>query len=895
MNKFVCLLAVGLTLALQCQVDAKRHLSYSFIEKCVNKAKNNVDGAYTYSRQVSLDRVRRNAASPADILRLLKQPNGPSREAVRAADYMANTLHVIDHYLSKRHKRSINATDLISEGDLNVIARLTGCAAQVRNIHCQDLPNLNNYRTANSVCNNIKNPRWGASNIPFLRWLPAEYEDRISSPKGWTRDLKVNNYLLPLVRQVSNNILSYKSEVINDPLYTHLVTIFGQWTDHDLTFTPHSPSIMSFNDGIDCEKTCGNTEPCFPIEFPSNDSRIRSHSEKCMPFSRSAPACGSGKTGYIFGSSTVRQQMNTLTAFIDVGQVYGSDDVKARNLRNLTNEQGLLKVNRDHKDNGRDLLPFTTMAANMCATRQRMTSDNSAEEVLCFFAGDDRSNENIGLASLHTLMMREHNRLARALAQLNPTWNGERLYQEARKIMGGYMQVITYRDYLLHIVGPEAISKKLSTYPGYDEKIDPSIANVFATAAYRFAHLMVQPFIFRLDENYQDHPKYPTQLIHRTMFAPWRIVFEGGLDPILRGLIGRPAKLNTQDRMLTDELRDRLFNFSVALALDLGSLNLQRGRDHGLPGYNRWREFCGLSQPRNLNELAQVLNNTVLAKNLLDLYGTPSNIDPWLAGVAEPFVRGGRVGPLFACLISTQFQKIREGDRFWWENKGVFTEAQRLALRDTSLARIICDNTGITEVPEKPFQYRPRGSGYTRCNAIPAFDLSPWKEGAEGPEKPQPPTGASGQAGPPGPPGPRGLPGPPGPPGPSGAAEHVAFSVRLGNNYPNPGSPIAFHDVIYNGQNSYDPKTGFFTCEHPGVYEFEFHCTIYNSEGSLDLIRNGALVLHSFTTRQSGYITASGSTFIKLAKGDRVWLVANSGGNGLTSDSFLSGHLLFTD
>ncbi|XP_035999616.1 eosinophil peroxidase [Fundulus heteroclitus] len=891
MNQFLGLLAVGLTLFLQCQV-AEPRLSKRFIEKYVSEAKANVDAAYTYSRRVSIDRVKRNAASPADVLRLLKQPSGLSREAVRAADYMDYSLYLIKSSLSKRHRRSINATDLISAGDLEVIARLTGCSAQLRNISCESIPNLDQFRTASSVCNNIKNFRWGASNIPFLRWLPAEYEDELSTPKGWTHDQRVNNHLLPFVREVSNRILSTaNSDVDSDPLYTHLVTIFGQWTDHDLTFTPHSPSIRSFNDGIDCEKTCSNTEPCFPIEFPKNDPRFEDHAEECMPFSRSAPACGSGNTGYIFGSPTVRQQLNTLTAFIDVGQVYGSDDSKARLLRDFSTDEGLLRVNEEYKDSGRDLLPFTTMGANMCATRGRMTKNSSAEEVLCFFAGDDRSNENIGLASLHTLMMREHNRLARALAQLNPQWNGERLYQEARKIMGGYLQVITYRDWLLHIVGPDAISKQLSTYPGYDENIDPSISNVFATAAFRFAHLMVQPFIFRLDENYEDHPDYPTQLLHRTMFAPWRVVFEGGLDPIVRGLIGRQAKLNTQDHMMTEELRDRLFKFSVELALDLGSLNLQRGRDHGLPGYNKWREFCGLSQPRTLNELAKVLNNTDLAQRLLDLYGTPDNIDPWLGGVAEPFVRGGRVGPLFACLIATQFQKIREGDRFWWENDGVFTEAQKASLRDTSLARIICDNTGITEVPEKPFQYRPRGSGYTQCDDIPAFDLSPWKEG--GPGEPKAPT--EGQRGPPGPAGPRGLPGPPGPPGPPGTAEKVAFSVRLGNNYPKPGTPIPFHDVIYNGQDSYDIKTGFFTCEHPGVYEFEFHCTIYENAGSVDLLRNGELILHSFTTRQSGYITASGSTFIKLEKGDRVWLVANRGGNGLTSDSYFSGHLLFTE
>lgn len=80
-------------------------------------------------------------------------------------------------------------------------------------------------------------------------------------------------------------------------------------------------------------------------------------------------------------------------------------------------------------------------------------------------------------------------------------------------------------------------------------------------------------------------------------------------------------------------------------------------------GYNAWRKFCGLSQPRNQAELGQVLNNNDLARRLLQLYGTPDNIDVWMGGVAEPFARGGRVGPLFACLIASQFRKIRQGDR----------------------------------------------------------------------------------------------------------------------------------------------------------------------------------------------------------------------------------------
>lgn len=71
------------------------------------------------------------------------------------------------------------------------------------------------------------------------------------------------------------------------------------------------------------------------------------------------------------------------------------------------------------------------------------------------------------------------------------------------------------------------MAKTLSTYPGYDENVDSGIANIFSTAAFRFAHGMVQPFIFRLNESYQDHPIYPTQLIHKCMFTPWRVIFEG--------------------------------------------------------------------------------------------------------------------------------------------------------------------------------------------------------------------------------------------------------------------------------------------------------------------------------------------------------------------------------
>lgn len=91
------------------------------------------------------------------------------------------------------------------------------------------------------------------------------------------------------------------------------------------------------------------------------------------------------------------------------------------------------------------------------------------------------------------------------------------------------MQNIVFKDYLPHIVGTDAMNKQLGKYPGYNPNIDPTISNVFATAAYRFAHATIQPVIFRLDENFQENRQFPTVPLYEAFFTPWRIIFEGEL------------------------------------------------------------------------------------------------------------------------------------------------------------------------------------------------------------------------------------------------------------------------------------------------------------------------------------------------------------------------------
>uniref|UniRef100_A0A8C5XEQ0 Myeloperoxidase n=2 Tax=Microcebus murinus TaxID=30608 RepID=A0A8C5XEQ0_MICMU len=681
---------------------------------CMEEAKRLVDKAYKERRESIRQRLRSGSASPMELLSYFKQPVAATRTAVRAADYLHVALGLLEGKLRSRWRAPFNVTDVLTPTQLTLLAKASGCAYQDLGVKC---PEKDKYRTITGHCNNRRSHTLGASNRAFVRWLPAEYEDGFSLPFGWTAGVKRNGFAVPLARAVSNAIVRFPTEQLTPDQERSLMFMqWGQLIDHDLDFTPEPAARASFLTGLNCETSCLQQPPCFPLKIPPNDPRIKNQQD-CIPFFRSCPAC----TG---SNITIRNQINALTSFLDASMVYGSEDPLGQKLRNNSNQLGLLKVNTRFRDNGRALLPFDNLHDDPCLLTNR------SARIPCFLAGDTRSSEMPELTSMHTLFLREHNRLAAQLKRLNPRWSGERLYQEARKIVGAMVQIITYRDYLPLVLGPAAMRKYLPRYRGYNDSVDPRISNVF-TNAFRYGHTLIQPFMFRLDSRYRPVAQNPRVPLSRVFFASWRVVLEGGIDPILRGLMATPAKLNRQNQIVVDEIRERLFEQVMRIGLDLPALNMQRSRDHGLPGYNAWRRFCGLPQPKSVGELGSVLKNLDLARKLMAQYGTPDNIDIWMGGVAEPLENKGRVGPLLACLIGTQFRKLRDGDRFWWENKGVFSTQQQKALGKISLPRIICDNTGITTVSKNNiFMSNSFPRDFVNCSTLPALDLAAWREKA---------------------------------------------------------------------------------------------------------------------------------------------------------------------
>lgn len=208
-----------------------------------------------------------------------------------------------------------------------------------------------------------------------------------------------------------------------------------------------------------------------------------------------------------------REQVNQITSYLDLSQVYGSSPQLSLDLRDLTESSGRLRMSLI---DGKEYLPqnHRKLWPNDCQ------QDPSRSNFECFLAGDLRSNEQLALTVLHTLFLREHNRIANELKKLNNHWSGNRIYQETRNILIAKTQHIVFDHWLRYVLGPEEY-KRFDDYAGYNASEDSTVSNVFATAAFRFGHTIIQPFLSRLNESYEPHSKLTPKLnLFEVFFSP---------------------------------------------------------------------------------------------------------------------------------------------------------------------------------------------------------------------------------------------------------------------------------------------------------------------------------------------------------------------------------------
>lgn len=155
------------------------------------------------------------------------------------------------------------------------------------------------------------------------------------------------------------------------------------------------------------------------------------------------------------------------------------------------------------------------------------------------------------------------------------------------------------------------------------------------------------------------------------------------------------------DTYVIDDVRNFLFGTPGNGGLDLVSLNIQRGRDHGLPTYNQARIELGLTPAATWSEIT---SDTTIQERLAQAYDSNIEmIDVWVGGLAEDHMPGALVGPLFYTILKDQFERFRDGDSFFYKN--IYSEHEIKKLEKTTLADIIRRNTSIDEeIQDNVFQ-----------------------------------------------------------------------------------------------------------------------------------------------------------------------------------------------
>jgi peroxidase len=571
-------------------------------------------------------------------------------------------------------------------------------------------------RSLDGSGNNVRNPTWGQTNTQYGRVAPANYADGIARPVSG-----------PPTRLVSNRIFNDSAQnLFSENGETQWGFVWGQFLDHTFGLRQEAGGEAA-NIGFNRND---------PLEEFRNDFGS-------ISFIRTPAAPGTG-------TRSVRQQINTVSSYIDAFAVYGPTAQRLEWLREgpvdgriSNNGPKLLLVNgylprRDTRGNAATA-PTVAVDGRLLATPEKAR-----------VAGDVRANENIALTATHTLFAREHNRIVSLLPR---TLDDETKFQIARAVVAAEQQYVTYNEFL------PSLGLTLSPYRGYDPGVNATLSNEFAVVGYR-AHSMIHGEL----ESTNEVANYSARDLDAIRAQGVEVIVEGaevefvvplnvaffnpnlleqiGLGPVLAG-IGAESEYKN-DEQIDNQLRSVLFQVPVTGnpecldgptlpecfhgVVDLAAIDIERGRDHGMPLYNDLRRAYGLApktsftaitgestdrfpfdpqiNPRDpindpdILDFVRLLDingavidpadeeavegaavvgirRTTTAARLRAIYGDVSKLDAFVGMSAEQHVRGTEFGELQRAIWRKQFEALRDGDRFFYLNDPLLTTIER--------------------------------------------------------------------------------------------------------------------------------------------------------------------------------------------------------------------------
>tara|TARA_Y100000590_G_scaffold467922_1_gene648595 strand:- start:87 stop:1808 length:1722 start_codon:yes stop_codon:yes gene_type:complete len=506
--------------------------------------------------------------------------------------------------------------------------------------------------------NNKENLEWGEANLTLRRLVNQAYSDGIS---------ELSNSESPNPRVISNIVCDQQpgSNIIDERDLSDMNWVWGQFISHDIDFTP----TAVFDTRLQ------NLER-IQIIAPNNDPYYR-EGQTMMSVFRSLYDVRTG-----ISNENNREQINTVTPWLDGSVIYGTSEQRANELR--TFEGGKL-ITTEH-ENG-DLL--------------RLAPVNSIEEQrvrgLAFFSGDTRANENIALTAINTLFVREHNRIAEEIINDNPELSDEEIFQMARKINTAIIQSITYNEFI------PSLGIELEPYVGYDKSVNPQISHLFSVVAFRIGHSQIgEQFILVNETNVKQ-----TIPMQEGFFNP-SIIQKHGIDSIIKGII--VTNQQATDIYYHDSIRNFLFGEPQRGGLDLCVLDIIRARDHGIPDYNSIRKEIGLIP---VKEFEEINSDQEIIRRLNQAYRGVDELDPIIGVLSEEHVEGSTLGETGYYIIKEQFERTRNGDRLFYLNDPDLKDIVE-DIDNTRLSDVIKRNTRIENIPDNVFFVNELQENYSR-------------------------------------------------------------------------------------------------------------------------------------------------------------------------------------
>ncbi|KAI9145276.1 heme peroxidase [Paraphysoderma sedebokerense] len=405
--------------------------------------------------------------------------------------------------------------------------------------------------------------------------------------------------------------------------------------------------VVFFAEAIvfDTLRSTTNTSEPFPIPVPSCDSDYDA-------------GCTGNQTLALFRQASTlvngqRVGVNLVTSFLDANFLYGVSEEIATSIR--TGNDGLLKI-------GNDGFPEQINGSAIVA--------------------DTRIFKNPGVQTVHLLLLREHNRRARLLRAQYPSWTDEELFQTARKWVVGIWQKFVFNQYV-----PTLIGGPLPDYGGYIDSINPGTDSFYMGCSMRYGHSVVPTFITLIGDD--GKPLAASPLVLQDHLDTSSTMRRYGIEPILRGLVSQ--KEGEMDTLVTRELR----KLTKSGPMDVPAFNIQRGRDLGLPSYNKAREYFGLGPAASFSDITRKLDVQELLSQIYA--GDISKVDAWVGAIAEDNYPGSRVGPLMRASLMETFLRLRDGDRFYYLNPNSgYTASDVRDIENFTFAQLVTSNTNIS-------------------------------------------------------------------------------------------------------------------------------------------------------------------------------------------------------